>query len=103
MANIRPSGVKEETEKKNPLTKATTVIKALSLGGAQGGGGPCAVDVKDDKIIRIRPLHFDWKYNKAQFNPWKIRRNGKAYEPLMKSLVAPFSLAYKKGYIHLTE
>jgi molybdopterin guanine dinucleotide-containing S/N-oxide reductase-like protein len=83
-------------KEKKHFPKEITVIKALSLGGAQGGGGPCAVDVKDGKILRIRPFHFDWKYRKEQFNPWKVHRDGKTYRPLMKSLVAPFSLAYKK-------
>ncbi|MBA7612951.1 Pyrogallol hydroxytransferase large subunit [subsurface metagenome] len=73
-----------------------TVIKALALGGLDRGGGPCAVDVKDGKIIRVRPLHYDWKYKKEDLNPWKFERNGKTLEPLMKSLPAPFSLAYKK-------
>ena len=73
-----------------------TVIKALGLSGGIYGGAPCAVDVKDGRIVRVRPLHYDWKYTRKQFNPWKIQRNGKTLEPLMKSLPAPFSLAYKK-------
>jgi trimethylamine-N-oxide reductase (cytochrome c) len=73
-----------------------TVIKALGLMGAGGGGGPCAVDVKDGKIVRIRPLHYDWKYTREHLNPWKIQRNGKTLEPIMKSLPSPFSLAYSK-------
>ena len=73
-----------------------TVLKALGLSGGIYGGAPCAVDVKDGKIVRIRPLHYDWKYNKKEFNPWKFERNGKTLEPLMKSLPSPFSLAYKK-------
>jgi hypothetical protein len=36
------------------------VIKSLALGGLLGGGAPCAVDVKDGTIIRVRPLHYDW-------------------------------------------
>jgi len=78
----------EESEK--------TVIKTLTLGGLLGGGAPCAVDIKDGRIVRIRPLHYDWKYTKEKFNPWKIERGGKTLEPLIKSLPAPFSLAYKK-------
>jgi len=78
----------EETEK--------TVIKALGLSGGIYGGAPCAVDVKNGRIVRIRPFHYDWKYNKKQFNPWKFERNGKTLEPLMKSLPSPFTLAYKK-------
>ena len=96
MTNFKLRGNTGETEERNPSPEVTTVIKALALGGAQGGGGHCAVDVKDGKIVRIRPFHFDWKYSKDQFNPWKVRRNGETYKPLMKSLVAPFSLAYKK-------
>ena len=73
--------------------KDRTVYKSLSLGGYSGGGGECALDVKDGKIIRIRPLHHDFKYDKKQFNPWKYKVRGKVFEPLMKTHPAPFSLA----------
>ena len=52
----------EETYKP-PTAKATgadkTVHKALGLSGGIFGACPCAVDVKDGKIVRIRPLHWD--------------------------------------------
>jgi molybdopterin guanine dinucleotide-containing S/N-oxide reductase-like protein len=73
-----------------------TVIKALALGGLLGGGGECAVDVKDGKAVRIRPFRYDWKYDSKKFNAWKITRNGKTLEPLMKALPSTYSLAYKK-------
>jgi molybdopterin guanine dinucleotide-containing S/N-oxide reductase-like protein len=60
------------------------------------GGNPCAVDVKDGKIVRVRPIHYDSKFTREQIKPWKIQRNGKAFEPPVKSLPCPFSLAYKK-------
>jgi anaerobic selenocysteine-containing dehydrogenase len=64
------------------------------------GFGPNAnssvVDVKSGKIIRIRPLHFDWKYDKKNFNPWKMQAHGKPFEPGMKALPGTYSLAYKK-------
>lgn len=41
---------------------ATTVVKSLSLSGVDGELS--AVDVKNGKIVRIRPLHYDWKYPK---------------------------------------
>ena len=41
-----------------------TVIRTLTLAGLLGGGCPSAVDVKDGRIVRIRPLHYDWKYDK---------------------------------------
>src|SRR5512136_805134 len=73
-----------------------TVLKSLALGGLLGGGGECVVDVKDGKAVRIRPFHYDWKYDSKDFNAWKITRKGRTLEPLMKSLPCPYSLAYKK-------
>ncbi|MBN1632272.1 MAG: molybdopterin-dependent oxidoreductase [Thermoleophilia bacterium] len=73
-----------------------TVLKALGLSGGIFGACPCNVDVKDGKIIRIRPLHWDEKYDPKTFNAWKITKNGKTLEPLFKSVPAPWSLAYKK-------
>ena len=52
------------TGKRVPVEPEKTVIKSLGLGGTQGGGAPCAVDVKDGKIVRVRPLHYDWKYDR---------------------------------------
>jgi molybdopterin guanine dinucleotide-containing S/N-oxide reductase-like protein len=77
-------------------TTEKTVIKSLSLAGNLGGGAPCAVDVKDGKVLRIRPLHFDWKYDSKDFNPWKMQRNGQTLKANLKSVPAPFQLAYKK-------
>ena len=73
-----------------------TVIKTVSLTSVGGGGCPAAVDAKDDRIVRIRPLHYDSKYDPATFIPWKCERDGKVFRPLLESLPSPFSLAYKK-------
>jgi molybdopterin guanine dinucleotide-containing S/N-oxide reductase-like protein len=89
-------GAGMETERKISIKADKTVLKSLSLGGVTLGGVPCAVDVKDGKIVRIRPLHYDWKYDAGKFSPWKFSRNGKTYTPALKSSPGPFSLAYKK-------
>ena len=73
-----------------------TVLKSLGLSGGIYGAVPCAVDVKDGKVVRIRPLHFDDKYDPATFNAWKMEKNGKTFEPLLKAAPSPWSLAYKK-------
>jgi trimethylamine-N-oxide reductase (cytochrome c) len=78
----------EETEK--------TCIKSLGLAGPPGGGVPCAVDVKNNKIVRVRPFHYDAKYSREHMRPWKFQRGGKTFEPPMKSMPSPFSLAYSK-------
>ena len=55
-------------------------IKALGFIGAQAmDANPINVDVKDGKIVRIRPLHYDWKYKPKQFNPWKIEGSRKLF------------------------
>ncbi len=63
-----------------------TVLRTVGLSGTVNGGAEGAVDVKDGKIVRIRPLHYDWKYNRKDLNPWKFQRNGKTLEPNWKSL-----------------
>ena len=73
-----------------------TVLKSLGLSGGIYGAVPCAVDVKDGKVVRIRPLHWGSKYDPQTFNAWKIEKNGKTLEPLQKSAPSPWSLAYKK-------
>jgi anaerobic selenocysteine-containing dehydrogenase len=70
--------------------------KGLSLMGFGFDGNPSVVDVKNGKIVRIRPLHYEWKYDKNQFNPWKMEARGHTFEPSMKTLLPPFGLAYKK-------
>jgi trimethylamine-N-oxide reductase (cytochrome c) len=54
------------------------------------------VDVKDGKILRVRPFRFDWKYDRSEVRTWKMEKNGKTLEPRWKSLIGPFSLGYKK-------
>jgi anaerobic selenocysteine-containing dehydrogenase len=73
-----------------------TVLKSLGQCSFTRNGDPSAVDVKNGKILRIRPLHYDEKYTKKQINPWKIYKNGKLLEPLMKTQIAPYMIAYKK-------
>jgi molybdopterin guanine dinucleotide-containing S/N-oxide reductase-like protein len=71
-------------------------VKGLSFSDFGVDGNSAVVDVKKGKIVRIRPLHYDWQYDPKQFNPWKIEARGQVLEPYLKSLIPPFSLAYKK-------
>jgi molybdopterin guanine dinucleotide-containing S/N-oxide reductase-like protein len=73
-----------------------TFIKALGLCSFGIGSNPTAVDVKDGKIVRIRPLHYDWKYTREEINPWKVTVRGKTFETTLKALPSPYMLAYKK-------
>ena len=84
--------------KNKVITKSTekTVIKALSLCASAMNGSPSAVDVKDGKIIRIRPLRYDSKYTKEEINPFVLKARGKTFEAPMKSTPPHYSFAWKK-------
>ena len=86
-------------EKGEPIKKAEgekVITKGISFCGCGTDANTTFVDVNDGKIIRIRPLHYDAKYKPEEFNPWKFEAHGQTFEPTMKSLIPPYSLAYKK-------
>ncbi|GAI44265.1 unnamed protein product, partial [marine sediment metagenome] len=84
----------KHTQKIAPEGREKTYIKGLDLGGH--GALPAAIDTEKGRIVRIRPLHLDWRYDKKELNPWKLEVRGKVFEPSMKILQPPFGLAYKK-------
>jgi anaerobic selenocysteine-containing dehydrogenase len=95
--------VEKEQSKNRPKQKGSTVdvaghtlIRDISFCGVpENGSNASMVDVKDGKIIRIRPMHYDWKYDPKDMNPWKMESRGKIFEPSMKTLLPPYSIAYK--------
>lgn len=77
--------------------KIKTVYKSLGLCGFGLGSNSACVDVKDGKILRIRPMHYDEKYDMESMRPWKITaRNGAVLEPKTHTLPTPLQYAYKK-------
>ena len=89
--------MQKEPEKPRENAAEETFIKGLNFVGDQSmDGNPIAVYVKNGEIVRIRPLHYDWKYKPEEFGPWKIEARGKTFEPCMKSVIGPITLAYKK-------
>jgi anaerobic selenocysteine-containing dehydrogenase len=71
-------------------------VKGTSLADFGLDGNAAVVDVRNGKIVRVRPLHYDWRYDTEKFNPWKIEAHGQVFEPGLKTLIPPFSMAYKK-------
>ncbi|UWG98265.1 molybdopterin-dependent oxidoreductase [Dehalobacter sp. DCM] len=72
-----------------------TYYKGLGFCGGACGSNTTEVDVKDGKIVRIRPMHYDRLYTPEQMNAWTLNARGKSYKPSMKSQIPPFSLVYK--------
>ncbi|WP_165173438.1 molybdopterin-dependent oxidoreductase [Adlercreutzia sp. ZJ242] len=72
-----------------------TVYKSMGFCGVGDGANIANVDVKDGKVVRIRPVHYDELYTKEDLNYWTIKARGSQFEPGMKSLLPPLSLTYK--------
>ncbi|MCL5734641.1 MAG: molybdopterin-dependent oxidoreductase [Actinobacteria bacterium] len=69
----------------------------MSLLGETGTGSNTAcVDVADGRIIRVRPLHYDWKQDTSNLTPQILEARGKTLGGEEKTLLPPHSLAYKQ-------
>ena len=78
-------------------TADKTVVHNLGLESFGGGANIVAADVRDGKLARIRPVHFDEDYTKEELNYWTLTgRGGHTLEPGMKSYTPPFPLVYKR-------
>ena len=77
-------------------TRGETVYRGIAWSAFACSANTAAVDVKDGKIIRIRPLHYDEVSTEEQRRPWRIEARGKVFEPGEKTLLPPLSLTYKK-------
>jgi molybdopterin guanine dinucleotide-containing S/N-oxide reductase-like protein len=73
-----------------------TLIRDISFCGVANGANSCLVDVAGGKILRIRPMHYDWKYRPDELGQWEMHARGKTFRPSTKSLIPPLSLVYKK-------
>ncbi len=72
------------------------VIRGSGLIGSGDSGPPTLVDVKDGRITRIRPLDYESKYDKKDFNAWKMEAKGKTLDPPLRASLGPIGQAYKK-------
>jgi trimethylamine-N-oxide reductase (cytochrome c) len=73
-----------------------TLVRDISWCGVFNGANAAMVDVKDGKIIRIRPARYYDQYTREEVEPWVMHARGQTFEPSDKSLVPPLTLGYKK-------
>jgi molybdopterin guanine dinucleotide-containing S/N-oxide reductase-like protein len=80
-----------ETEKKGHGER--TVVRGLGFCSIAADSNSVQVECDEGRIVRIRPLHYNWKY--PDIKPWKMEARGKTFSPSMESLIPPFTLGYK--------
>ncbi len=73
-----------------------TCIKSTGFCAMGDGSNVAAIDSRNDKIVRIRPLHYDWRYKPEEFGRWKLKARGKVFQSPVKTALPPHALAYKK-------
>jgi trimethylamine-N-oxide reductase (cytochrome c) len=83
-----------EKEKSGKIEK--TSLKGTGLCGFGDNSNVAAVDTQNGKILRIRPLHYDWKFKPEEFKPWQLEARGKVFKSPLKTLLPPHALGYKK-------
>ncbi len=88
-------GISEDNAFKTDAGEQQNVV-GLGFCGPSAGSNTSVAEAKDGRLIRLRPLHFDWRYDRESFNPWRMEVRGKVLEPPMKSLIPPYSQGYKK-------
>ena len=89
----------ESFEFKGPVNKSgeRVIVRDMCFIGVPWGGNACMVDVKDGKVLRIRPARFYDQYTKEEVKPWVMHARGKTFDPGDKTLPPPLSLATRNG------
>ena len=77
-------------------TSDKTVYKTTGWCGFGSGSNTAAVDVKDGRIARIRPLHLDDKYTEDEINPWSLEVRGHTLTSGLSTTLPPMAIGYKK-------
>ena len=74
-----------------------TLVRDISFCGVpENGSNASMVDVKDGKIIRIRPMHYDWKYDREGHEPLEDASAGQDLRAQHEDPHPAVSIAYKK-------
>lgn len=98
--------VSKEVPKENLLTsidhaekeaEIKSYYKLLGLCGVGLGGNLVRVDCKNGRIVRIRPVHYNWAHTQEELEKirWEVEAKGKRFGPKLKELAAPFAIVYK--------
>ncbi|MBN2404573.1 MAG: molybdopterin-dependent oxidoreductase, partial [Coriobacteriia bacterium] len=76
--------------------KDKTVLKTLAQCSFAQGGELASIDVKDGKIVRIRPHHHTERYTEEELGQYELKKDGLTYRTPLKGLLPPYQIAYKK-------
>jgi molybdopterin guanine dinucleotide-containing S/N-oxide reductase-like protein len=95
---LREIAPEEASKLQQQAAQEQICYRMLGWVGAAMGGNPAVVEVANNRIVRIRPLHFDSLYKPSDFNydSWTIHSGNQTFTPPLKTLIPAMSIAYKK-------
>ena len=88
--------IEADEPKKKVRVSDKTVLKTLAQCSFAQGGEIASVDVKDGKIVRIRPHHHTERYTEEELGQYELNKDGVKYKTPLKGLLPPYQIAYKK-------
>ncbi len=73
-----------------------SAIRSAAMIGV-AGGEPMSVDIKNNRVIRCRPLQYLDSYSQEELNEcnWELNARGKTFKPINKSLPSYFAFGFK--------
>ena len=77
-------------------TSDKTVYKTTGWCGFGSGSNTAAVDVKDGRIARIRPMDLTDAYTVDELNPWTLEVRGHTLTSGTKTTIPPLAVGYKQ-------
>lgn len=72
-----------------------TTTKCLGFCGFGLASNAADIDVKDGRVVRVRPVHYDENYTREDLKMWSLKKDDHVFDPGFKTLLPPFSLTYK--------
>lgn len=78
------------------MSEMKTVLKGISLNGYGSGTNVAEVDIKDGKILRVRPFHYYDRYDEESLNPWSFKKDGKEFRKKDKEPLPAHCYAYPR-------
>ena len=77
------------------MSEVKTVYKTTGFCGPCSASDPAEIDVRDGKILRVRPFSYVEHQSKDGLNAWSIKARGKEFKAAEKCGLSPYAILTK--------